>query len=292
MPLEVNGNFDLSVGRRLNLDGTVTIVGSILGVVDDSKGYVYSGSLVQSQSIGTDVWEDFQLQPTATTSIAGPVTWASTQYYLFSNRKCPSARPADLLQLLRPGQGTLVFDASNDTVTDRLLGDMLVSNGGSSLNGISSNSNYAGKAHCASTNRILSTGLTQTCIGTARSCASSTNAFDVMAPTLLNNLLNGSIHYIANSTNVGLNPVEQILIGNATRPRLRRRQRTKYSRRDQSIVFAADVDHVEHLRFEPQSDLLRNLRPPRLGWRPHGRLQPYRHGSGRRFCFQSGLARD
>ena len=146
MPLEVSGNFDLAVGRRLNLDGTVTNVGTILGVYDDAKNYVYTGSAVYLFGNLAGVWQDFELRPT-TSSIAGPITWDNSGYLA---SLVGSGQPKPPLPIYYnysgPGQGTFVFDASNETVTDRALGDMIVSQGGGSLNGISSNSNYAGKA--------------------------------------------------------------------------------------------------------------------------------------------------
>ncbi len=218
MPLEVSGNFDLAVGRRLNLDGTVTNVGTILGAYDDVKNYVNTGSVVFLLGNLSGVWQDFALLPT-TSSIAGPITWFNSGYL---TSLVGGAQPKPPLPIYYnysgPGQGTFIFDASNETVTDRVLGDMIVQYGGASLNGISSNSNYAGKANLRFYESEVIYGPNTNVYWYGAKIRTNTNALDVVAPTLLNNLLNGTVRYFANPANVGLNPIEQILIGAALGP--------------------------------------------------------------------------
>lgn len=214
MPLEVSGNFDLAVGRRLNLDGSVTNVGTILGVYDDVKNYVHTGSVVNFSG----VWQDFELRPT-TTSIAGPLTWSNSGYLI---SLVGGAQPKPPLPIYYNysglGQGIFVFDASNETVTDRVLGDMIVQYGGASLNGISSNSNYAGKANLRFYESEVIYGPNTSVYWYGAKLRTNTSAFDVMAPTLFNNVLNGAVYYFANPANVGQNPIEQILVGNTLGP--------------------------------------------------------------------------
>lgn len=218
MPLEVSGNFDFAVGRRLNLDGTVTSVGTILDAFDDAKNYVNTGSAVFPPSNLSAVWQDFALLPT-TNSIAGPIDWSNSGYL---TSLVGSGQPKPPLPIYYdysgPGQGTFVFDASNETVTDRVLGDMIVQAGGALFNGISSNSNYVGKANFRFYESEVIYGSNTNVYWYGAKLRTNTNAFDVMAPTLFNNVLNGAVHYFANSANVGQNPIEQILVGNTLGP--------------------------------------------------------------------------
>ncbi len=213
MPLEVSGNFDLAVGRRLNLDGTITNVGTILGAFEDAKNYINTGSVVFIPNNLSSVWQDLTLFPT-TSALAGPVTWSNSGYL---TSLVGTAQPKPPLPIYYdysgPGQGTFVFDASNETVTDRVLGDMIVQTGGGSLNGISSNSNYAGKAHFRFYESEVLYGPNTNVFWYGAKLRTAGNAFDVMAPTLLNNFLNGTVRYFSNPANAGQSPIEQILVG-------------------------------------------------------------------------------
>ena len=61
MPLFVTGNFALSVGRRLNADGTVTNVGQVAGVYDYQKdpqrGLSLDNTIVTRWVPTADRWE-------------------------------------------------------------------------------------------------------------------------------------------------------------------------------------------------------------------------------------------
>jgi hypothetical protein len=101
MPLEVSGNFDLAVGRRLNLDGTVTNVGTILGAIDDAKNYVYTGG----QDFGNvpGVWQDFELRP-VTSAITGPITWDNGYLTSYVGNAQPKPHCQSITTILAPAR--------------------------------------------------------------------------------------------------------------------------------------------------------------------------------------------
>jgi len=207
MPLEVTGNFDLHVGQRLNADGTVTALGQTQGAYLGQKGFVFTGGFIYGTSNGR-FWRDFQLAA-LNSPVAGPITFDNA-FYGYSN---VAQVPLPIFfNFSGPGQGTFVFDMSDETRTSGLI------EGGTNLgNGISTNTYYPGQANLRFGNADVIYGAHTEVFFYGPKFRDPANTA-TSRPILIENPFSSAVHYISNATNAAFTPIEQILIGNVLGP--------------------------------------------------------------------------
>ncbi len=205
MPLYVTGNFALYVGRRLNSDGSIDVVGHVADVFDSQDRYEQTGGLITDYSNVGWILRDLALQPAFTQVVVPPLTLI---HYVNSYE---TQKPLPVfLDFTGHGQATLVFDTSDETTSDQNLG--------STIDGIWSNPNFPGMGdlrYLASGDVLYGANTEVYFYGPVE--IGNPMALSKPGPTvLINNPLSSPVHYISNPNN--RYGVEEILIGSAQGP--------------------------------------------------------------------------
>ena len=136
MPLYVTGNFDLYVGRRLNSDGSVTSVGQVDGAFDPTNEFVASGAVLNRTLFNSGLFVNNLQKESIDTAVVPGITYRT--YTTANSFQTPLPVFYDYTG---PGSGTLVFDASQDSV---------VTSGDQMFNGVAPNQLYPGLAELRS----------------------------------------------------------------------------------------------------------------------------------------------
>ncbi len=142
MPLFVTGNFALSVGRRLNGDGTVTNVGQVAGVYDYHNRFNPYDASLSGIFILQHLFENFQMLDPGGAAIVPGVTYET----YVGNDTSRAQQPLPVFfQNTLSGQSTMVFDASHDVLNQGHWGTINF-NPAANYIGIAANANYPGQA--------------------------------------------------------------------------------------------------------------------------------------------------
>ncbi len=218
MPLSINGHFSVYVGRRLNADGSLTAVGKVDNVFNANDTYAVTGTVIANtigyttNYFGTDYFiHNAQListggsGPLATLpgTFNGPsniLPGVSVGNYLNENGPATNQMPLPLFyNYAGDGQGTLVFDASNDAYVPS-QGDY-----SGPEEGILANPNYPTEADLRyRTVGDIIWGSNIETFDYAPAYNRPANAsFLRSGPTeIINNPVNGEIHYFVNTNTV------------------------------------------------------------------------------------------
>ncbi len=213
MPLFVTGNFALSVGRRLNADGTVTNVGQVAGVYDYHNRFNPYDASLSGIFIQQHLFENFQMLDPSGAVIVPEVTYET----YVGNDTFRAQQPLPVFfQNTLSGQSTLVFDASHDVLNQGHWGTLSF-NPSANYIGIAANANYPAQADLRFFQGDVIYGTNIETFFYGPQLIGSPGFQNKPGPAvLIDNPLTSPVHYIGSAHNSF--DAEEVLIGAARGP--------------------------------------------------------------------------